>query len=437
MSAPFDLTLLPASASADPGGRVSVGGADLVELADRFGTPLYVYDEAELRRRCAEYYGAFGAQAAYASKAFLCTAMARLIAEEGLSLDVATGGELHVALHAGFPADRIVMHGNNKSADELRRAFEGGVGRIVVDSFDELDRIDGLTTAARPTPRLLVRVTPGVEAHTHEFMETGTEDSKFGFGLDNGDALRAITRLVERDSQRFAGIHCHIGSQVERGDAFARAIEKMVDLVKAVEARTGRVVDEVNVGGGLAVRYLSDDTAPSIRQYAAIVREAFDKAIADAGVRSRPLLATEPGRSIVAPAGLTLYRVGTVKTIPEVRTYVAVDGGMSDNLRPVTYGAQYEAFLPARATAPRPFVVTIAGKHCEQGDLLVRDAQLPADVAVGDVLAIPVTGGYGSAMASNYNKVLRPAVVFVRDGAARVVVRREQDDDLVRLDVER
>jgi diaminopimelate decarboxylase len=436
MNAPFDLSLLPASAQVDAAGRAAVGGVDLAALADQFGTPLYVYDEAELRQRCSEYRAAFGANAAYAGKAFLCTAMARLVAEEGLSLDVATGGELFVALHAGFPAERVVMHGNNKSETELQRAFEHGVGRVVVDSFDELKRIERSAVTAVRAPRLLVRVTPGVEAHTHEFIETGTEDSKFGFGLDNGDALAAIARIVDRDPSRFAGIHCHIGSQVGRADAFARAIEKMVGLVKTVESHTGREIDEVNIGGGLGVRYLADDAVPSIAQYAAIVREAFDKAIADAGVRSRPVLATEPGRSVVAPAGLTLYRVGTIKRIADVRTYVAVDGGMSDNLRPVTYGAQYEAFLPARATAPRPFVATIAGKHCEQGDLLVRDARLPDDVTIGDVLAVPVTGAYGTAMASNYNKVLRPAVVFVRDGTARVVVRREQDDDLVRLDVD-
>jgi diaminopimelate decarboxylase len=436
MTAPFDLSLLPASAALDGAGHVTVGGLDLVDLAANFGTPLYVYDEAELRARCRAYHAAFGPHAAYASKAFLCAAMARLVDEEGLSLDVATGGELYVALHAGFPADRIVMHGNNKSESELQRAFDAGVGRVVVDSFDELARIEELAPHVGAVPRLLVRVTPGVEAHTHEFIETGTEDSKFGFGLDNGDAFRAILRIIERAPDRFAGIHCHIGSQVERADAFTRAIDKMIGLVKAVETQTGHEIDEVNIGGGLGVRYLPSDSAPSIAQYGAIVREAFEKAIADAEVRSQPVLATEPGRSIVAPAGLTLYRVGTIKPIPNVRTYVAVDGGMSDNLRPVTYGARYEAFLPARAAAPRPFVATIAGKHCEQGDLLVRDAHLPDDVRVGDVLAVPVTGAYGAAMASNYNKVLRPPVVFVRDGEARLVIRGEGDDDLVRLDVE-
>jgi len=432
----FDTSLLPGSATIDPAGRVAIAGIDLVELADRFGTPLHVYDEAELRRRCRAYFAGFGSGAAYASKAFLCTAMARLVADEGLGLDVATGGELHVALHAGFPPERIVFHGNNKSEPELRRAFETGVGRIAVDSFDELDRIERLVQSGLPSPALHVRVTPGVEAYTHEFIETGTEDSKFGFSLASGDALAAVTRIVEHERLRFAGLHCHIGSQVYRADSFARAVEKMVGLVRAIEASTGSTVDELNLGGGLGVRYLTGDDPPSIEQYCAIVRDAFDKTLADAGVRSRPLLMTEPGRSIAAPAGLTLYRVGTIKAIQGVRTYVAVDGGMSDNLRPVTYGARYETFLPARADAERPLVATIAGKHCEQGDLLVRDAALPADVAIGDVLAVPVTGGYGSAMASNYNKVLRAAVVFLRDGVARIVVRRESPEDLVRLDTD-
>jgi diaminopimelate decarboxylase len=435
MSAPFDLSLLPRSASVDQAGRVQVAGVDLTGLAERFGTPLYVYDESELRARARAYREAFGGDAvAYASKAFLCTAMARLVADEGLGIDVATGGELHVVLRAGFSPSRVTFHGNNKSDDELLAALDAGIGRIVADSVDELDRIERLVHEGHGSPGVMIRVTPGVEAHTHEFIETGTEDSKFGFALESGEALAAARRVVAHHVVRFAGIHCHIGSQVFRLDSFTRAVERMVGLVRAVEDETGATVDELNLGGGLGVRYTSADTAPTIAEYAAVVRESFAKALADAGVRSRPLLSTEPGRSIAAPAGLTLYRVGTIKHIEGVRTYVAVDGGMSDNLRPVTYGARYEAFLPARATAPRPLVATIAGKHCEQGDLLVRDAHLPADLAVGDVLATPVTGAYGFTMANNYNKVPRPAVVFVRDGDARVVVRRETLDDLLRLD---
>jgi len=433
--APFDLTLLPASARVGTDGRLSVGGVDVVDLAAEFGTPLYVYDETELRTRCREYRAHFDG-VAYASKAFLCTAMARLVAEEGLDLDVATGGELYVALHAGFPAERIVVHGNNKSSDELRAALAAGVGRIVVDSFDELDRLETLTSGRGATVGVLVRVTPGVEAHTHEFIETGTDDSKFGFALHNGDAFAAATRVVEHPTLRFVGLHGHIGSQVFRLDSYETAVERMVGLVLALETGTGTTVDELNMGGGVGVRYLSADEAPSIGEYAAAMHDAFAKAIARHGIRSRPTLTVEPGRSIAGPAGLTLYTVGTIKEIAGVRTYVAVDGGMSDNLRPVTYGASYEAFLPARVGATRPNVVTVAGKHCEQGDLLVRDAHLPADVTVGDILATPVTGAYAHSMASNYNKLGRPAVVFVRDGSARVVVRREGPDDLVRLDAD-
>jgi diaminopimelate decarboxylase len=434
LNAPFDLSLLPGSAAVDARGRVSVGGVLLSEIAQRFGTPCYVYDEDELRARCRAYKQGFPGGAAYASKAFLCTAMAKLVAEEGLNIDVATGGELFVSLNAGFPPERIVFHGNNKSTDELRAALRAGIGKIAADSDEELTRLERLVAEGLPAPNVLVRVKPGVEAHTHEYIETGTEDSKFGFGLDSGEALAAAQRVVGRGQLRFAGLHCHIGSHVSRLDSYERATEKMVGLVRAVEDNTGALVDELNLGGGLGVRYLATDDPPSIAEYAAVVHEAVSKALADAGVRSKPRLTSEPGRSIAGPSGLTLYTVGTIKPIPGVRTYVAVDGGMSDNLRPVTYGAQYEAFVPDRATADRPLVATIAGKHCEQGDLVVRDAHLPADLAVGDLVATPVTGAYGHSMASNYNKVTRPPVVFVRGGEARVVVRRETEEDLVRLD---
>jgi len=426
----FDLSLLPASASVDGAGQLSIGGVGVTELARRFGTPCYVYDEAEIRDRCRAYRERFGEGAAYASKAFLCVAMARLVHEEGLHLDVATGGELFVALHGGFPAERIVFHGNNKSVEELRAALTEGVGRIVVDSDEEVQRLEALVAEGLPSPVVQVRVKPGVEAHTHEHIETGTDDSKFGFSPDR--ALAAARRIIEGGASRFAGLHCHIGSHVFRLDDFARAVDKMVGVIQAIE-ETGAAVGELNLGGGLGVRYVSDDAPPTIDEYASVVHESVAKALAQAGVRSRPLLMTEPGRSIVGPAGLTLYTVGTIK-VAGARTYVAVDGGMSDNLRPVAYGARYETFLPARATVPPPLVVTVAGRHCEQGDVIVRDGRVPADIAVGDVLATPVTGAYGHSMASNYNKVTRPPVIFVRDGEARVVVRRETDEDLVRLE---
>jgi diaminopimelate decarboxylase len=435
MSAPIDLSLLPPSAAVDGAtGHTTIGGCDLVALAEEFGTPLFVYDEAALRDRCREYREHVPGGAAYASKAFLCSAMARLVADEGLSIDVATGGELHVALHAGFPPERITLHGNNKSRDELVRAIDARIGHIVVDSWDELDRLHTLANELDAHPTVLVRVTPGVEAHTHEHIATGVEDSKFGFGLADGNALAAARQVVERGALPFAGFHCHIGSQVVRLDAFETAVAKMVELIQQFERATSTTVDECNVGGGLGVRYTSGDRVPTVERYAAALHDTFAKALIDADVRSRPRITVEPGRSIAARAGVTLYRVGTIKHVTGVRTYVAVDGGMSDNLRPIAYGARYEAFLPARAAAERALVATVAGKHCEQGDLLVRDAALPDDVQVDDVLAVPVTGAYSYSMASNYNKVTRPAVVFVRDGHARVVVRRETDDDLVRLD---
>ncbi|MBK5286858.1 MAG: diaminopimelate decarboxylase, partial [Acidimicrobiia bacterium] len=408
---PVDRSILPAG----------LRDLDLDSIAAEYGTPAFVYDEAHLRARCREYVEHFGADhVAYAGKAFLCTAMAQLIAEEGLHLDVATGGELFVALHAGFPAERLVFHGNNKSDAEIASAARAGVGRIVADSFDELERLE----ASGFTGDVLVRVTPGVEAHTHEYIQTGTDDSKFGFTVSTGAAADAVARVVGSDALRFGGIHAHIGSQVFRLDSYARAAAVVGGFADECERTTGAEIPLVNLGGGLGARYLNSDPDPSVAEYAAALRT---------GLGGRPMM-VEPGRSIAAVAAVTLYRVGTVKTIPGGRTYVAVDGGMSDNPRPVLYGAGYEAFLADRPDAPRPLAVAVAGKHCEQGDVIVPDGYLPADVAVGDLLVTPVTGAYGYSMASNYNKVPRPVVLFVRDGQVRVVVRRETPDDLIRLD---
>jgi diaminopimelate decarboxylase len=419
---------LPDNAAIDDRGRLTIAGVDLVSLAEEHGTPVFVYDEAHLRARCREAVAAFGDGVAYASKAFLCLAMARLAHQEGMWLDVATGGELHVALAAGVPAARLVLHGNNKSEDELRRAVAAGVGRIVVDSFDELDRLEkvvadaGDDDARTERPRVLVRVTPGVEAHTHEYVMTGQVDSKFGFGLVSGDAARAIARAAASDAMELVGVHAHIGSQIFLLHSFEKEIEALATFVRPLG------LPELCVGGGLGVPYVEGETAPTIGEWARVVIDACR----GAGIDSR--ITAEPGRAIAATAGLTVYRVGTIKEIPEVRTYVSVDGGMSDNPRPVLYGSGYEAFLPRAADADRPRVVTIVGKHCESGDIVVRDACVPADLGVGDVLCTPVTGAYGHSMASNYNKVPRPPVVFVRDGEARVVVRRETHDDLLRLD---
>jgi diaminopimelate decarboxylase len=426
MTAPLDRALVPPA--------LQDGGA-LEALARDHGTPLFVYDEDDMRRRCHEYVANFGAgNVAYAGKAFLCSAMTRLVADEGLQLDVATGGELHVALRAGFPADRIIFHGNNKSTEELEQALDAGVGRVVADSSDELDRLEHLATGRSTRPHVLVRVTPGVEAHTHEFIETGTDESKFGFTAAGGVALAAALRVARSPALELAGLHCHIGSQIYVLESYRLAMEIVVALAREIEAEAGTPVRELNLGGGLGVRYLLDDPDHTVAEYAATVRTACDAAVTAAGLERPPRLMVEPGRSISGPAAVTLYRVGTVKEIPGGRTYVAVDGGMSDNPRPVLYGAGYEAYLPTRINEPRPLVCSVAGKHCEQGDLVVADARLPEGVRVGDLLAVPVTGAYGYAMASNYNKVPRPAVVFVREGKARVVVRRETPEDLVRLD---
>lgn len=419
---PFPFRLLPDSAELTCG-QLQIGGCGLLDLANEYGTPLFVYDEQHLRDRCREAVAVFGDGVAYATKAFLCTEMARLAYSEGMHLDVATGGELHVALSAGVPADRLVMHGNNKSMAELAAALEAGVGRIVVDSFDELDRLDELHASLGVRPKVLLRLTPGIKAETHEFVATGHDDTKFGFTVSTGDADAAIERARASSSVELVGVHAHIGSQV-----FAlSSLERTVAVI--AEAAAGYDLFEMSVGGGLGVAYVTDEWAPTITEWG----EAVIQTCTDLGVTARVL--AEPGRSIAAAAAVTLYEVGTIKKIEGVRTYVSVDGGMSDNPRPVLYGSGYEAFLPRAVEAERPMTVTVVGKHCESGDLLVRDAQVPADLEVGDILATAVTGAYGHSMGSNYNKVPRPPVVFVAEGVARLVVRRETFDDLTRLDL--
>ncbi|MDH4168870.1 MAG: diaminopimelate decarboxylase [Acidimicrobiia bacterium] len=420
-SLPFDL--LPDTAEIDPDGRLTVGGCDLLALADEFGTPLFVYDELHLRSRCREARAAFGEGVAYASKAFLCQAMARLAHEEGMHLDVATGGEVHVALAAGIPADKLVLHGNNKSVTELRHALDVGVWRIVVDSFDELDRLEAIHADTGRVAPVWLRLTPGVEAHTHEFTATGQDDSKFGFTVSTGLAQQAIDRAGASSSVDLLGLHAHIGSQVFAIESFRRSAATLAEIIEPTGLR------ELSVGGGLGVPYVAGEEAPTIAQWATAVLGACT----EAGVDVRIL--AEPGRAIVAAAAITLYTVGTIKELPGLRTYLAVDGGMSDNPRPVLYGSGYETFLPRAVAAPRERTVTVVGKHCESGDLLVRSGRVPSDVMVGDILATPVTGAYGHSMGSNYNQVLRPPVVFVADGDARLVVRRETFDDLLRRDV--
>ncbi len=420
---PLRGSLLPDSARVEGDGRLSIGGCDVIDLADELGTPLFIYDTGHIRRRCREAVAAFGGTAVYAAKAFLCRAMAQLAHEEGMRIDVSTLGELAVTLAAGVPGERLVMHGNNKSMTELRAALDAGVGVLVVDSFDEIDRVETLVDAGADPPAVMVRITPGVEAHTHEFIRTGHDDTKFGFTVSSGAAAAAVARVRDSDAMNLIGIHAHIGSQVFRAESFAEAVDVIAGFVVPLG------LEELSIGGGLGVPYMNWEAAPTISQWA----ETIESRARSAGFSGR--IWAEPGRSIVATAAITVYRVGTIKEIPGVRTYVAVDGGMSDNPRPILYGSGYETFLPRAVDAPRPREVRVVGKHCESGDILVGNAFVPDDLAVGDLLATPVTGAYGHSMGSNYNKVLRPPVVFVSGGDARVVVRRETVDDLLATDL--
>ena len=423
MVSPIEQSLLPLTAEVSSNGHLVLGGCDVITLAEEYGTPLFIYDEEHLRIRCREAVRAFGPGVAYATKAFLCTAMARVALEEGMCLDVATAGELYSALRAGAQGNQIVLHGNNKSEAEILLALETGVRRIIIDSEDEIDRLERLVSAELQAT-VLLRVTPGVEAHTHEFIKTGQEDSKFGFSIASGAAQRAVTRLEAMKHVDLAGIHAHIGSQVFDVDSFAQASEILASFFVPLGLR------ELCVGGGLGVAYLNGEIAPSISEWA----DAVHGALRSAGVGDEVVVTAEPGRAIVAQAAVTIYRVGTIKVLPDIRTYMAVDGGMSDNPRPVLYGAGYEAFDPANVEVAREQSVRIVGKHCESGDVIVPEGWVPRALSVGDLVATPVTGAYGYSMASTYNKVPRPPVIFVRGGKATVVVRRETVEDLGALD---
>jgi diaminopimelate decarboxylase len=407
-------------------GHLEVAGCDVVELAGEHGTPAYVYAEDDIRWRAREYRRAFEErtddyEVLFASKALPMTAAYRVCADEGLSVDVASGGELHMALAAGFDPGRIHMHGNNKTEAELRYAAEAGVGHLILDSFDEIERADALLDRSQ---RVLIRLTPGIKPTTHTYVQTGQLDSKFGFGLADGLAETAVERVRASRHLELVGLHAHIGSQIFELEPYTKAIEVLAEFTRAVDLEP----EVLNVGGGLGIAYLDTDEPPSIEDYVGVkvrgVRRVFERV---------PRILVEPGRSLVGNAGITVYRVGTVKEIPGVRTYVSVDGGMSDNTRPMLYGARYEAVIADRAGEPPRSLATVAGMHCESGDVLVRDVELAAP-RVGDVLVTPATGAYGYAMASNYNGVPRPPVIFCRDGEARVVVRRESWDDLLARD---
>lgn len=422
------LDVFPHTARIALDGHLEIGGCDVVSLAEEHGTPVVVLDRTTFETRAKSFAEALGpSQVYYAGKSFLCVAVCELLDQLGLSLDVCTGGELVTALRAGFPPERIAFHGNNKSIAELEAAKDAGVGRIIVDSFHEFDRI----ARVRPGADLLVRITPGVEAHTHEFVQTGQEDSKFGFGLADGVALEAVGRALEVGN--LVGYHAHIGSQIFEMAAFDLAVKRLAVFAAEVRERWDYTPTELNLGGGLGIAHTEDEMTPEIggsigRISAAVEREFSERDI------PLPRVFVEPGRSIVGPTAVTVYRVGTVKAIPGVRTYVSVDGGMSDNIRPALYGARYQGFLANRMDAPSGPRVTVSGKHCESGDILIRDVHLPADVGPGDLFVIPATGAYTYSMASNYNRVPKPPVVMVAEGTGTVIVARETNDDLLRYD---
>jgi len=417
-------------------GHLEIGGCDVVDLARRFGTPLYVMDEAQIRKSCREYLGAFRAryekaEVSYAGKAFLCKAICPIIEQEGLHLDVASGGELFTALAAGFPPGRIALHGNNKSPEELKMAVDARVGRIIVDNEYELDLLDRIAVEATERIPLSVRVKPGIDPHTHRRIRTGQADSKFGLGIDDGAALGVIRRILRTPEFVFRGVHCHVGSQLLDTETHVEKVRIMVDFLRDVRDVTGAVAEELNIGGGLGIRYLEEHQPPALNALADEVIGALTDALDRHGL-GRPVLAQEPGRALVGEAGTTVYTIGAIKEIPGIRTYAAIDGGMSDNPRPQLYDAVYEAIVANRAAQRPNFVATIAGKHCET-DILIWDA-LIARPEAGDLLAVQSTGAYNFAMASNYNRFARPAVVLVNDGAADVIVRRETYQEVTERD---
>ncbi|WP_232797059.1 diaminopimelate decarboxylase [Blastococcus atacamensis] len=429
-------------------GELHVGGRPVTELARAHGTPLFVLDEGDFRGRAAEFAEAFtDADVHYASKAFLCGQVARWIAEDGLHLDACSGNELALALAAGFPAERIALHGNNKSIVELELAVDSGIGHVVLDSFDEIDRLVPLAASrvadgGSPVP-VLIRTTVGIEAHTHEFIATAHEDQKFGFSLATGDALEAARRVVEQPALRLAGLHSHIGSQIFDTAGFEAAAHRVVGLMGAVRDATGQVLEELNLGGGFGIAYLPDDDPVSPADVAGRLRSVVAAECAELELPV-PRLAVEPGRAIAGPGTVTLYEIGTIKPVrlgasgtpgtPLVRNYVSVDGGMSDNIRTALYDASYTCVLANRSSDAPPALCRVVGKHCESGDILVRDLWLPSDVQPGDLLAVAATGAYCWSMASNYNYLLKPPVVAVRDGSATEIVRRQTLSDVFALD---
>lgn len=426
------------TASVSDKGHLEIGGVDTIELAAHFGTPLYVYDVELIRERARGFKKTFeklgvNAQVAYASKAFSSIAMVQVAKEEGLSLDVVSGGELYTALKADFPKEKIHFHGNNKSVEELEMALEHEIGCIVVDNFSELSLLEELCASRRQKTQILLRVTPGIEAHTHDYILTGQEDSKFGFDLLNGQAESALKQTLESNWIEVLGLHCHIGSQIFETTGFILAARKIIDQLKKWQEALGFQPKVLNLGGGFGIRYTEEDTPLPASVYVEEIVTEVKNQLRDSKL-DMPEVWIEPGRSLVGDAGTTLYKVGSEKEVPDIRKYLAVDGGMSDNIRPALYDAKYEAVLANRPLEKPEETVSIAGKCCESGDMLIWDLPLPK-AGRGDILAVFCTGAYGYSMANNYNKIPKPAVVFAEKGEARLVIRRETYDDLVQLDV--
>lgn len=419
-------------------GHLEIGGCDTVQLAQEFGTPLYVLDESLIRERCRQYCSSLArhypdSEVLYAGKTFLALALCRIMEEEGLGLDVASGGELYTALRAGFPPHRLYFNGNNKSPAELFMALEAGIGRIVVDNLYELDLLEHLARRHRAKARILIRVTPGIEAHTHHYIQTGQEDSKFGLGLQSGAALEGVRKALSSRSLLLKGLHCHIGSQIFDLEPYRLAAEAMIGFMAEIRDHLGVALDELDLGGGLGIPYLATDEPPSVEDLITVLASAVKET---ASRRDLPLprLILEPGRSLVGDAGTTLYTVGAIKRLPGVRNYLAVDGGMADNPRHALYGARYEAILANRAAEPGQEVYTVAGKCCESGDILIRDLLLP-QARPGDILAVSCTGAYNYSMSSNYNRLPRPATVLVAAGQADLILERETYEDLIAKDI--
>jgi diaminopimelate decarboxylase len=432
------LSLFPLTAEVSKQGHLFIGGCDVVDLANEFGTPLYLFDELTLRHKCREFKEEFckyhpDTLVIYASKAFLNRALALIFKEEGLGLDVVSGGELSIAYSVDFPLDKVYFHGNNKTLEELNLALDLGVGRIVVDNFYELELLNRLAGAREISQNILLRLTPGVDPHTHEYTTTGTIESKFGFPVATGQAEEAVNQALSASNLNLLGLHFHLGSPVPEVQPYEMAIEIVLRFAREMGRKFGFNLNEFDIGGGFAVPYTLDSKIPDIADYARAVTDKVNGLISGLGL-SRPRLIIEPGRAIVGQAGVALYKVGAIKEIPGIKKYVCVDGGMSDNIRPALYGAKYEALVANKALGAGRDMVTIAGKLCESGDILVRDINL-ASTHPGDIIAIPVCGAYSIPMASNYNALPRPAIVMVKESRARLIRRRETYQDLMNLDL--